>query len=86
MRQDFRDLRRVVTNLAVLDFNGPANSMRVVSLHPGVELDEVRENTGFELAIADDWAETLTPTHEQLKLIDERLDPENQRAGVFSES
>ncbi len=44
-------LRRVVTNLAVLDFGGPGNLMRLVSTHPGVTLDDVRAATGFELHI-----------------------------------
>src|SRR3954452_10080723 len=43
------DLYRVVSNLGVFDFGGPDHAMRVVSVHPGVELDEVIDQTGFEL-------------------------------------
>ena len=39
----------MVTNLGVFDFDGPDHTMRAVSLHPGVEPDEVAENTSFEV-------------------------------------
>jgi len=45
---------RVVSNLGVFDFAGPDHAMRVVSLHPGVTLDEVREATSFDL-----WADDV---------------------------
>ena len=43
------DLRIIVSDLCVMDFNGPENSIRVVSLHPGISFEQVQENTGFEL-------------------------------------
>jgi len=73
------DIRRVITDLCVMDFNGPNKQMRVISLHPGVTLAEVHENTGFELAVSDDLGETEAPTDEQLQIISE-LDPLNVRA------
>ena len=79
----FLDLRRIVTNLAVMDFQGPGNAIRVISLHPGVGLDEVRDNTGFELAVMDGVAATPLPTGEQLRLIRQRLDPHDLRAGAI---
>ena len=79
----FLDLRRIVTNLAVLDFQGPNHAIRVTSLHPGVSLDEVQENTGFELAAAPALSTTPAPTAAQLKLIRERLDPHDLRAAVI---
>lgn len=79
----FLDLRRIVTNLAVLDFQGPNHAIRVTSLHPGVSFDEVQENTGFELAAVPGLSTTPAPTAEQLELIRERLDPHDLRAGVI---
>jgi acyl CoA:acetate/3-ketoacid CoA transferase beta subunit len=49
----FHDVHRVVTNLAVLDFATPDHSMRLVSVHPGVEVDDVLRNTTFPLAYHD---------------------------------
>lgn len=72
------DLRRVVTNLAVLDFRGPDGSMRLVSVHPGVEVDEVVAATGFDLDISGNITTTRGPTDEELRVLD-RLDPERAR-------
>jgi acyl CoA:acetate/3-ketoacid CoA transferase beta subunit len=68
-------VRRIVTNLGVLDTGGPRGTLRVVSLHPGVSLDTVQSCTGFPLASAAAPAETPAPTPEQLRLIREVLDP-----------
>ena len=73
------DLRRVVTNLCVFDFETPEGAMRVRSLHPGVAIDEVLANTGFMPVVPDDLAETRTPTPEELSLIRELLDPGDLR-------
>ena len=73
------DIRRVITDLCVMDFNGPNKQMRVVSLNPGVPLSEVLDNTGFEVAVAPNVAETPAPSAEQLALIAE-LDPLNLRS------
>jgi acyl CoA:acetate/3-ketoacid CoA transferase beta subunit len=75
------DLRRVVTNLCVLDFEGPDRSMRLRSLHPGVTVDEVTDNTGFELAIPGAIPESRLPTGEELALIRDVLDPRSFRDG-----
>ncbi len=83
VRRDFVDLRLVVTNLAVLDFQGPDHTLRLASLHPGVGVDQVQEHTGFELALRDPLPTTPTPGAEALRLIREVLDPHDLRAGVF---
>jgi acyl CoA:acetate/3-ketoacid CoA transferase beta subunit len=69
------DLRRVVTNLCVLDFEGSDRSMHLRSLHPGVTIDAVVDNTGFELAIDEATPDSRLPTDEELRLIREVLDP-----------
>lgn len=70
----FLDVHRVVTDLGVLDFGGPGRSMRLLSAHPGVSVDDVCAATGFELACTD-VAETRIPTDEELHLIRDVLDP-----------
>ena len=72
----FHDVRRVVSNLGVFDFETPDRSMRVASPHPGVSPDEVREATAFELLIPESVPTTRTPSNEELHLIREVLDPE----------
>ncbi|MFE0170838.1 CoA-transferase subunit beta [Streptomyces sp. NPDC059002] len=75
----FHDLRRVVSDLGVLDFATPDRSMRLVSLHPGVTLDQVREATGFALSVPDDVPYTREPTPEELRLIRDVVDPRGLR-------
>jgi glutaconate CoA-transferase subunit B len=78
------DLRRIVTNLCVMDFGGPGHAVRVISLHPGVEFDEVQRETGFPLLQAENTTETALPTKDQLAII-ARLDPHNIRASVIKD-
>lgn len=76
----FHGLRRVVTDLAVYDFGGPGHRMRLLSVHPGVTVEQVREATGFELALpGGDVPETRQPTDEELRIIREVLDPKSLR-------
>ena len=75
----FHEIRRVVTNLGVLDFETPERVMRLRSVHPGVTVDEVVAATGFELVVPDDVPETRLPTDEELRLVREVLDPEGAR-------
>jgi acyl CoA:acetate/3-ketoacid CoA transferase beta subunit len=71
----FHEIRRVVSNLGVFDFETPECSMRLASVHPGVAVEQVVESTGFELVIDGDVPETRAPTDEELRLIRERIDP-----------
>ena len=73
------EIRRVITNLAVLDFETPDHAMRLRSIHPGVSVDDVVAGTGFTLSIPDEVEETRAPTGEELELIREVLDPEGLR-------
>ncbi|MEY2433217.1 MAG: hypothetical protein QOC92_2942 [Acidimicrobiaceae bacterium] len=73
------ELRRVITNLCVLDFESPDHRMRLRTLHPGVALDEVIAATAFELVIPDEVGETRVPTDDELRLIEEVIDPEGVR-------
>ena len=52
----FVNVYRVVSNLGVFDFNGPDHTMRAVSLHPGIDAEQVRENTSFEVHGLDEAA------------------------------
>lgn len=82
----FHEIRRVVTNLAVLDFETPDRRMRLRSVHPGVTVEDVIRQTGFELAIAADAGTTRTPTDEELKLIRDVLDPRSIAAREIARS
>src|SRR5207302_441023 len=64
----FHDLHRVVSNLGVFDFGGPARTMRVVSVHPGVTVDEVQAATAFPLHVDGSVATTRLPSDAELEV------------------
>ena len=72
------EIRRVITDLAVMDLLGPGGTMRLVSVHPGVSVADVQAATGFVLH-AEDVVESRVPTQEELRLIREVLDPKTLR-------
>jgi glutaconate CoA-transferase subunit B len=65
----------VVTDLGSYDFDPETGEMRLVAVHPGVSVDDVRAATGWDLRVADDLRTTADPTDEELRLIREELDP-----------
>jgi len=73
------DIRLVVTDLCVMDFGGPDHQIRLLSLHPGITVQQVQENTGYDIHVPDEIASTAAPTAEQLAII-AAMDPHNQRA------
>ena len=75
----FHEIRRVVSNLGVYDFDTPDHRMRLRSLHPGVSVDDVVAATGFELVIPDGVPVTRLPTPDELRLLDEVIDPKGTR-------
>jgi acyl CoA:acetate/3-ketoacid CoA transferase beta subunit len=75
----FHDVRRVVSNLGVFDFETPEHTMRLRSYHPGVRVDDIVAATSFTLVIPDDVAETRLPTPEELDLLRTVLDPGARR-------
>ncbi len=75
----FHQIRHVVSNLGVFDFETPDKVMRVRSVHPGVTIGEIIGATGFELVVPDAVPETRLPTPEELELIRNVLDPRGLR-------
>jgi glutaconate CoA-transferase subunit B len=65
----------VVTDLGTYVFDGSTGEMTLATLHPGITLEDVRSNMGWEPKISPDLGETMPPTGEELRLIREELDP-----------
>ncbi|HEY5860803.1 MAG TPA: CoA-transferase, partial [Actinomycetota bacterium] len=70
----------VVTDLGTYGFDEVTGEMTLRTMHPGVALDDVRANMGWEPRIAADLGETPPPSVEELRLIREELDP----AGIYT--
>jgi hypothetical protein len=62
----------------VLGFDGANRSMRLVSTHPGVDVADVQDQTGFALDTTDTTI-SREPTDEELKLLREVIDPDGIR-------
>ena len=66
---------RLITNLGVFGFADDRGELVLESLHPGVSLEELRESTGFEPAVAGDLGVTPEPPPEMLRVLREQIDP-----------
>jgi glutaconate CoA-transferase subunit B len=69
----------VVSTLALMDYDsapGGTCRMRLAATHPGVSVEEVVANTGFELVIPDKVGVNDPPSAEELRLLREEIDPE----------
>jgi glutaconate CoA-transferase subunit B len=64
----------VVTNLCQMDFDPKTKRIRLASIHPGVSVEQILENTGFDLIIPEKVPTTEPPTCEELTLLRE-IDP-----------
>lgn len=66
----------VITDLALFDFANPERELQLAAVHPGVTVDQVRAEVGWELRLAPAVAETTAPTAEELHIVRAELDPE----------
>ena len=72
----------VISNLAVMNFKNPERMMQIQYYHPGHTVDEIKENTGFDLRVAPDASETPAPTQDIIELI-EGIDRDGVRRSEF---
>ena len=79
------DIRVIITNLCIMDFGGDNHRARLVSLHPGITVEQVVDNTGFALQIGDNIPTTALPSQQQLDII-AQLDPHNFRASALPDA
>jgi len=66
---------RVVTDLGIFGFEERSKRMQLIALHPGITIEQVQANTGFELLIAVELAVTDPPSEHELKTL-RHLDPD----------
>jgi glutaconate CoA-transferase, subunit B len=72
----------IVSNLGVMNFKNPDRVMQIQSCHPGHNVDEIKESTGFDLLVAPDVAETPVPGGEIVDMI-KAMDPDGIRMAEF---
>jgi len=65
---------RVVTTLAVLGYDEDTKRMKLLETQPGVSVEEVMENTGFELLLPERIKQSQPPTEEELRILRGEVD------------
>lgn len=65
-----------VSPLGVFDFEEGSKRMRVKSVHKHSSLEQIRDNTGFELLIPGEIPLTGPPTRDEIKVLRTEIDPE----------
>jgi glutaconate CoA-transferase subunit B len=66
---------RVITQLGVYGFDEKTKKLIFISLHPGVSVDEVKDNSSFEIIIPDKIEISPEPPDDYIKILRERIDP-----------
>jgi glutaconate CoA-transferase subunit B len=69
----------VISTLGILRFAPDTREMYLASYHPGVTIEQIRENTGWDLIVAKDVHETEHPDSEWIRILREECDP----TGIF---
>jgi glutaconate CoA-transferase, subunit B len=81
LRLPGRGPRLLISPLGVFDFGGDEHRMRIRSVHPWSSPEEIRANTGFELAESADMRPTIEPLAGELEILRNVVD----RTGVLRE-
>jgi len=71
---------RVITQLGVYGFDGQTKRMMLISPHPGVDIEEIKKNCGFELVVPPDVRVSEIPTGKELRIL-RQIDPEGMVLG-----
>ena len=72
----------VITDMGVYHFDPETREMVLESLHPGVTLEQIRDNIGWPVKIAPSLKETPPPTAGEIRIVRDELDPQ----GIFLRS
>ena len=65
---------KVFTNLGVLTHQGPGGELELTSVHEGISVHQVREATGWDLAVADHVTVTTPPSGTEIDLLRNTID------------
>jgi glutaconate CoA-transferase subunit B len=72
---------RVITDKAIFGFHPDTKQMMLISIHPGITLDDVLGTMGFSPVVPMHIPITEPPTLEQVHLIREVIDPQRMYMG-----
>ena len=61
----------MLTDLALFDFEPDSHELRLEALQPGIEVEDVKEATGFDLLVPPVVGRLQPPTAEELRVLRE---------------
>ncbi len=73
----------IVTDLCVFQFSRNNNSVHLKSLHPGIELSYVQDQTGFSFKVPDRLEETAPPSEREIEVLTSQIDPNEIRKSLL---
>ena len=65
---------RVISSMGIFSFDSESREMVLSSNHPGVSVDQIKNETGWPLRVAEDLRETPAPTNAELAAV-RKYDP-----------
>ena len=71
---------RVITQLGMYGFHPETRKMMLLERYPGVSVEDIRENSGFDILIPEEHDITKPPTQEEQRILHE-IDPEGMVLG-----
>ncbi|MFA5182875.1 MAG: CoA-transferase [Syntrophales bacterium] len=66
---------KIITNMAVMDFEPASKRMRIIAVNPGYSEKDVQDNCGFELLKAAKIVENAGPSETELSILRDQIDP-----------
>jgi glutaconate CoA-transferase subunit B len=72
----------IITNKAVMRFDPQTKEAYLDTYHPDCTIDEIRENTGWDLLVGEDVRPTEPPTADELRVMREVIDP-TRMIGIY---
>jgi acyl CoA:acetate/3-ketoacid CoA transferase beta subunit len=71
---------RVISQLGVYGFDDKSKRMQLLSIHPGITIDQIKENSGFEIIIPKKILVTTPPLQKELTIL-KTIDPTGMVVG-----
>jgi glutaconate CoA-transferase subunit B len=71
---------RIITQLGLYGFDEETKRLRLMAVHPGVTIEQIQENSEFEILIPEHVETTQPPTAEERRLLHE-IDPTGMAIG-----
>lgn len=67
---------RVVTDVGVYGYHPETKEMMLLSLHPGMTMEDVRSKSSFDILIPQNYEITVPPSAEELDVLRREVDPD----------